>query len=164
MGSIVAHSCCLPWVYGAPSSLWLPALSAHPPAGGWSSSLRAHRAVRPPLVLLMGLTTAPHPQHLDLLRLRYGYRPLHWKWRVGQGLIVDLVYAYRHECDANTQSNRETHKYTPTLTTVQSSKLIVRHTHTALSIWLKWKVARLTNDCLVSVFVCFQSVYMRNTL
>lgn len=81
-----------------------PAFTACPAAGGWSSSLREHRALRPPLVLLMGLTTAPHPQHLDLLRLWYGYRPLQWKWRVQAGGVgVDFICTYSHESHANTR-------------------------------------------------------------
>lgn len=40
-------------------------------------------AVRPPLALLMCLTIAPHPHHLALLALRYGYRPLGREWRGG---------------------------------------------------------------------------------
>lgn len=81
MDCIVAHICCLLQVHAAPSCSWPPGLSACP-VGGCSSSLRAHRAVSPPLVLLMDLTAAPHPHHLDLLCLRYGYRPLEWEWRL----------------------------------------------------------------------------------
>lgn len=79
-GGILTHICCLPQVYPP----WIPDLSARPAAGGWSSSPRARGAVRPPLVLLMCPTIAPHPHHLDLLCLRYGYRPL-GRERKGEG-------------------------------------------------------------------------------
>lgn len=89
-GGILTHICCLPQVYPAPSS-WIPDLSACTAVGGWSSSQRACGAVRPPLVLLMCLTIAPHPHHLGLLCLRYGYRPLGRKWERGGAIYYERV-------------------------------------------------------------------------
>lgn len=68
---LLTSSLCSPHLFP-----WPPPLPACPAASGRPSSLRGRSAVRPPLVLLMGRPTAPHPQQLALLSGRYGYRSL----------------------------------------------------------------------------------------
>lgn len=80
-GWVLTHICCLPWVFPTPPACrpFIPSA-----AGVCSSSPRVLGAVRPPLVLLMGLTMAGHPHHSDLLPLRYGYRSLGQERREGE--------------------------------------------------------------------------------
>lgn len=88
---ILTHICCLPSSPTTPTdsrpfhTIPLLLVALQPTPNPTPPTLRVLGAVRPPLVPLMCLTIAPHPRHLDLLCLRYGYRSLGREWRAEEG-------------------------------------------------------------------------------